>query len=354
MADDEPQTRLFRAEGRSANDLAKAAEKALKGEGVTVSADPEINVLIVKGAEESVHRATELLKSLDRIPLMVTIEAEISVHDPENEGANKVIDHLRLVTLEDNTASVQFGQQVAVVTGRQSYGSRGSQVVTQNQQTGTLLQATSKVGSNGITVKLNIEKSWLEYVTKSTESEDDSVVNTPTTYTLTTETTLLLESGKSQEITATVSGGTSVREAVIEITASAGTPARKQPSVRENPPSRISSPRSNDSQSRNRSGGGRGGSPAGRGGFGGRSQGPPSTDPEKSADRMFQQFDQDKNGEISGNERERVERLLESLGFSSSEKVTRETLSKKILERIGQRFPGRTEESDSSEDSDKD
>lgn len=345
-ADDESQTLLFRAEGRSANDLAKAAGKILVGDEVSVAADPETNVLIVRGAKESVQKTTELLRSLDRIPEMVTIDVEISVHDPENDGARKVIDHLRLVTLEDNEAMVQFGQQVAVVTGRQSFGGRGSQVVTKNQQTGSMMQAMPKVGSNGITMKLNIEKSWLEPPTEESDNEDETAVPTPTTYTLSTETTLHLGRGQSQEIAATVSGGTSVREAIIEVTASVGQPARPQPNVREDASSRGRSSRPSGGESRGRSDGRGGAGAAGRGGFGGRREGPSPTGPGQSADRMFDQFDQNKDGEINGNERERVERLLETLGFDASDEVTRESLAEKIRDRISKRSRETTSEFD--------
>ncbi len=340
---------------------------AAADETVTVSVDEETDVLVVKGTEQAVRNATRLMTARDVAPQMVSIQVEISISDPEGgRDSQKIVDSLQLTTIEGQKALMQFGQQVAVVTGRQSFGGRGTQTQTEQRMTGSMLQVVPRITDTGVVVQLTLEKSWMEHpAPPASEDEASGELQTPTTYTTEIQTTLMIASGKTQTLKAVVSGGSGVREAEIKVSATTGSSTDGRAVAERDNRERTDRPAPPSARSRSgqtRGGFSRQGSPPsatqGRGGFQ-RGSGNRTTmeDAEATAERMLNQFDKNNDGELKGDERKRLDRFLQIIGFDSSEKVTAETMAEKLRNRIKERDSSadrQRPEEDDREDSDSD
>ena len=316
--EDEPQTAVVPVRSQSAAKLAATVGQALRDgkTRVAIVADPETNVLVVRGKAADVKETATLLRTLDQPPAMITIEVEISVKSPDG-GSSKVIDKVRLTTLENKAAKVQLGQQVAVPTGfSRSPGGRGTQVATQNQQFGTILQAVAVDGPDGITIDLSIEKSWLE------PAKDSKDLTGSSKFILTSESTVRVAHGKSQKIAVSASSGVSTREAIIEVSAvsDSSRAGRTSRDVGSHAPQRL---RGRPDRSRGRSDSSSRGS-VGRGGN------PSPTNVDGMAARMFSYLDSDKDGKVSKSERERAGQLLKTLGLGDAEEVSRDLFFEKV------------------------
>ena len=337
--DEQERTVLVAVKSREAQQLAKTLGTMLSHKNVQIAADAESNVLVLKGTKTAIDETVQLLKALDQPSRMVNIAVSISVVDPEADGAQRIADQLELSTLDEHEASLQFGQQVAVATGSQQYGPGRSQTVRRTEQTGTLVRATPQIMSDGVRLELMVEKSWLEYPAADAKGDgaSDGIVP-PTTYTTVAQTTLHLTTGKSQSIKAMVSGGSSVREAVIRVSVGIGdqkatsVPTRGGRSSAENGSS-TSPSRSRSGASRGGFGGGGSQSDRSRSRSGGSGFGPKGR-PEHLAETIFERFDTNKDGRISGDERNASERLLRSLGFEPSDKVTRDQFIDEFRQRM--------------------
>jgi len=315
--EDKPQTAVVPVRGRSAAKLAATVGQALRDgkTRVAISADPEANVLVVRGNATEVKETTTLLRTLDQPPAMITIEVEISVKSPD-DGSSRMIDKVRLTTLENKAAKVQLGQQVAVPTGStRSFGGRGTQVSMQNQQFGTILEAVAVDGPDGITIDLTVEKSWLE------PARDSKDLTGSSKFVLTSQSTIRVADGKSHKIAVSASSGVSTREAIIEVSAVSDSSrgGRTSRDVGSNAAQRL--PGRSD-RSRGRSSSARG--PFGRGGN------PSPTNVDGMAARMFSYLDSDKDGKVSKSERERAGQLLKTLGLGDAEEVSRDLFFEKV------------------------
>ena len=346
FAEEDSQITILNVRGHDVRDFGKTLESALSEDDVQIQVDPETNILMLKGSRKAVDKAAQLLKVLDPdpAPTTVTVDMEISIKDPD-EGKN-LLDRFQLSTLDNNSASLQFGQQVAVVTGRQSFGSRGVQVQTQHMDTGTLVKVSPRVASGGVVMELNLEKSWLEYPANDPKDTDTAAeTQTPTVYSLVLETTLRLEAGKSQTIKGKVSGGASVRDAEITVSARTGAAAARSSTARDAADRDATSSKVGGGSSRSFQGSSDAASRGGSGGGGGpssRRSGGRSGFPASSADAsrvkqiatvLFKRMDSDEDGKIDSGERNRNSRMLESMGLKSSDDVTIETLMKAIQSR---------------------
>lgn len=212
---------LVRLKGRSAKDIAKTLESVFGDESdLQIISDTESNTLMLRGSEEILNRSIRLLQQLDAPPRMITLNVEISVVGDGDTGTqNKLLDELRLTTLEDNEALLQFGEQRAVQSGTQQIPGRPGSRSFRSVETGTLVRARPRVMGESIVVELQVEKSWLDVSAgeKDAESEEKGS-DQPETFTTTLQTTLILKAGESQSITAKINGGTQQgREVLISI-----------------------------------------------------------------------------------------------------------------------------------------
>ena len=80
--------------------------------------------------------------------------------DLEKQGKLASVTRIKLSLVENQQGSVQFGEAVPLVTGRQSFGGRGSSAVYTTHNVGTTIAATSRVDGDGtILVELSAERS---------------------------------------------------------------------------------------------------------------------------------------------------------------------------------------------------
>jgi hypothetical protein len=123
---------------------------------------------------------------------------DVAAHVRELESAGKidVIDRIRLTTLENQEAMVQFGRTTSVASG-QMFGGRGGPARTSSQRVsvGMLVSAIGRVEGDVIVVELQTEKSELERREK--EPHPDEGVAPRGIETLTSQATVRIDDGKT-------------------------------------------------------------------------------------------------------------------------------------------------------------
>ena len=123
---------------------------------------------------------TEGLGELDEV---ATKQLIAKLQKLEQAGEIGTITRMRLTTIEDQTATAQYGEQAAVVTGRSQFGSGragGGGVSISHQNFGTLLSVTPSVNDDGdITIKLVLEKSGQAKAAPTDEQKEATEVGLP-------------------------------------------------------------------------------------------------------------------------------------------------------------------------------
>ena len=110
-------------------------------------------------------------------------------------GAIIQSNRLHLTAVSGQTAMVQSGIAMSVVTGEQTVRNSVQRIM-QRQQIGILLECTPIVhDDNSITLKLTFEKSDIPPGITSTEEGEQEKIEAPTTITMTTKSQLQLVSG---------------------------------------------------------------------------------------------------------------------------------------------------------------
>jgi type II secretory pathway component GspD/PulD (secretin) len=117
----------------------------------------------------------------------------------EKAGQVKSLSRLRVSTLENAPSMVQFGERVSVVTGHTSFGGRGSQNVTAQENLGTMVSVTARVDhDDSILMEFQAEQTRLAPTAARAEGENaDRPAELPGTTTITTKSTLRIPQGKS-------------------------------------------------------------------------------------------------------------------------------------------------------------
>lgn len=291
----ETETRIIPVQSRSARDLSQAVEANLHAEGVQVTVDRIANVLVVKGPKDKVEQAVELVKTLDPTPAIINIVVEINTSSEGDKTDVKLLDRLELSSLDNQMATVEFGQQIPVVTGQVSNRSGGTINQMERQTVGTMLEATGRASADAIILSIALNKSWVDSTsTNPGASKDDIVV--PSVLNLNLKTALRLEPGKSQTIKCNVSGGAVVTSAEITISASLGPNAEASKTTGAASAQRTSRSRSGARTAEERA--------------------------QSAAELLFNRIDSDGDGKVDTRERAVVTDLLNLLGFKSSEDVT--------------------------------
>ena len=223
-SDDSKPLTLIPVQNRSVKNIVSVVGDLAIDESIRIVPDFESNILIASGTKEGVRRLAEMVKHLDQPHQTLNLDIEITVSNPDSDSDTPTFaDRLQLSALEDNKAVVQIGQQIAVTegitTGRGSSGPPDfRRVSTRMEQVGTLVQAVGRVAGNKTVVELQIEKSWYEPAPKT----DDGVAF-GSQFNATTQTTLELESGQTQTITAKATGTTDqTRLVTINVTLTTG------------------------------------------------------------------------------------------------------------------------------------
>lgn len=144
------------------------------------------------------------LVSVEVVIVDVTGEAEgemTAERLAELERAGKVesLSRLRVSTLENAPSIVQFGERVSIVTGRTSFGGRGLQDMTSQENVGTMVSLTARVDQDdSILMEFQAEQSRLAPAAPKAEGENaDRPAELPRTVTMTTKSTLRIPPGKS-------------------------------------------------------------------------------------------------------------------------------------------------------------
>ena len=233
---------VYRVKHVPALDLANTIGELLEGEppaepaaaartqSVALVADVITNTLIISASPQVLEQIVDLVEQLDRQPPMVqvrTLIAEIAVDDAEEGEAellrelsgsvsDRKIDELaaalkkraglrilrrtQVTALDNQPAYIQLGQRVPRVTGAQiSSGGRTRSV--SMEDVGLTLGVTARVNADGlVTMEIDLKKSDLgpveEGVPVAIPKEGDPI-RTPTTETLTVQTTISAASGQT-------------------------------------------------------------------------------------------------------------------------------------------------------------
>ena len=291
---------------------------------VTITADPGLGVLTIKGSHDAVRKTQGIIKKLEHRKEMVSISVTFAVSDTET-GKNKIVDEIKLSALDGTKASVSFGQEIAVVAGR-TQSRTGSQNYFQSKQVGTIVKVIPEVTARGIILELMAEKSWMDAAKVSDEAESNIP---PPTYSADCETTIELAAGESQTLQALVSGGTdSGRVMLITVSASTNNQLQQRSIERRSPPAqnmdaskrtevedkeRGDRPaRPSREPSRSRSGASRGGSrSSGDSGSSREREEVRANAVEKIVARVFDQFDKNSDGQLDAEEIARLPRSLQ-------------------------------------------
>lgn len=283
---------------RSASEVAKSLGAQLsRRTDVQVSADVHSNVLIVRGDKKAVEEVKGFLKVLDTPFQTVTYQVSIAV---SGEGKDKqILDELELSTLDNNKASIQFGQQVAVPTGVARISPTRSTRSYSQQSTGTIVQVQPRVSNGKILTDFMLEKSWLDAALPESEDEAEFQYST---FNISFESTLALQDGVPQTVKAKATGSPNGQRSVV-ITVTATTKAASKAKTA----ARSSAPAARDTPTRSvppyRLDGARGVLP-------GRPVGPPSSQSARSrtsertigSSQLFSRIDRDKDNAISKKE----------------------------------------------------
>lgn len=118
----------------------------------------------------------------------------------EQAGEAGVITRIRLSTIENQTATAQYGQEVAMVTGRASgAGGRGGAgaVSFSYQNLGTLLSVTPRVDDGVVLIKLVLEKSGRTKAAVPDEQSETAEDSPPTKTVINIQTTLRVRDGRT-------------------------------------------------------------------------------------------------------------------------------------------------------------
>ena len=309
-------------------------------EQLSIGIDKETNVLILRGNEHAVSRAASALKVIDQPQKTVNIKVSIAVTDDsgkDQDQSQRIVDQLELTTLDGHKARLQFGQQLAIPTGVNSFP--GNRLPVRNysqQQVGTIIEVQPQVSVHGIQLQLEVEKSWVDSkpATDSSESEVD-VIEQHTTLTTSMQTTLLLSDGVAQTVRAKVTSQSGFTRNVL-ITIEASTDKARstdRAAVVREPGERATGGASSTADSS------RGSSRSGsRGGFSGPRPGTQSSRPNPSRTgfgtpvsteqilRLFNSIDRDNDQRITAEEIEAhpYARTITSRGFGFPEGMTSE------------------------------
>ncbi|MGA2058906.1 MAG: secretin N-terminal domain-containing protein [Thermoguttaceae bacterium] len=203
-----------------ANSAANTLTKLFKTEGESVTGNvkdkvvivPEAigNFLFISGPPAAVEEVRRLLSEIDRPVSMVRLEVQLT---QEKEPLMQA----EVSTLDNQQAYIHFGRQESRITGA-SMSNLGTYNNINYENVGTKIQITPRVASSGkVAVQLDIQDSRLgpqEEGTIIVTPKDGQPIRTPNTETLSTQTTLQLQDGQTQTISAMTSNGKSRRIAV--------------------------------------------------------------------------------------------------------------------------------------------
>ena len=124
----------------------------------------------------------------------------------DKAGNVKALSRFRISALENNPASVRFGERVSIVTGRVAFpgrgeGSRGfAQESVAQEQIGTMIDVTARVDEDeSILVELQAEQSRLTPAAAKAAGDDPAATSVPRqgTETITSHTTVRIPQGKT-------------------------------------------------------------------------------------------------------------------------------------------------------------
>lgn len=130
---------------------------------------------------------------------------------------------IKLALLENQQGSIQFGENVPVVTGRQTVpegfpGGRGGGSTYSMQNLGTTVEATSRIEQDGtIVIQLSAERSRQPKPRPAVDGEPSPAIESRRMTQTTARTTVRLESGKPEIVggQATTSGDSAVHSYIV-------------------------------------------------------------------------------------------------------------------------------------------
>ena len=185
-----------------------------------VVADNRSNSLYVRGPAEALKQCEKLLEAIDQPPSQIDFEIVITVSDStaRDDADNKPrkTERIRFSTLNENMASAQLRQQVAVSSGKSDKGNGPPARSLQWQQVGTSCEIHPRLVGKTIQAQLKIETSWVV----DAANDDEADAASPGIKTASLTSTLSLNPGEAHTVLANTSQGSNPNEDVsVTITA---------------------------------------------------------------------------------------------------------------------------------------
>jgi type II secretory pathway component GspD/PulD (secretin) len=212
---------VFRLRSHSSESVARSLEQTLGPETkLKIVFDKKSNSLFVRGPAEALKQCEELLEAIDQPPSVIDFEIVLSVSDSatgddENSKPRKT-NRIRFSTLNENLASIQLGQRVAVTSGVIAQVNGPPARSLEWPEVGTSCEVHPRIVGNTILVQLKIENFWLA----DAAAGDVADAASPGISTATLNSTLVLKSGVAHTVLANATQGSNASENVsITITA---------------------------------------------------------------------------------------------------------------------------------------
>lgn len=196
-----------------ANNVANILTKLLKTEGesvaepvktkVVIVPDVTVNCLFLSGPPAAVEEVRRLVSEIDRPASMIRLEVQLT---QEKEPLMQA----ELYTLDNQKAYIQFGRQEPRITGA-TFSNSGAYNIFTHEKVGSAITITPRVSSEGrVAVLIDIQDSRLgpqEEGAIVVTPKDGPPIRTPNTENLTYQTTLQLQDGQTQTISAMTRNG---------------------------------------------------------------------------------------------------------------------------------------------------
>lgn len=304
---------------------------------------------------------TAIAKDASEQTAMKMVYCQITIAVSGEGTDTKILDQVQLTTLENNKATLEFGQQVAVSTGATNLpGNRGISQSYRQQQVGTVVKIEPTIVGDQIVINLQLEKSWVEAPMSETQTD---IASQYTTFSISASSALALSDGKPQILKAKVTGAPGgQREATISVTAS--TQLLPSTTAGVTRPDQLRSSKRTSAMTPRR--------PSDRGtpsrdGKRNNAERDHSGDNRSRADRpspgmmqgqgvrrMFELIDRDKDGMISVSEwkGQKLAQSMESQGVKFSEKMDPKKFEAAVSEMVKGFRKGRDTKSESAKDGD--
>ncbi len=211
---------IYPARNAPVSELAETLAEVLVESGGRVVADPASNVLLIQTSDENHETVAALLRQLDRTPSLFRIQVHLleargdalaeldtasltgatdevlkSIKSLVSDGRLHVANRIEMTALENNSAFVQTGEDVALPSATTSGPGRGASTNYRSVSIGTMFKVQARLsGESDIVLEMDFEKSGINPMQVVTEESQLAPRNISR---LTNQTTVSIQTGHS-------------------------------------------------------------------------------------------------------------------------------------------------------------